>query len=375
MITRGLTTPQLKAAVQQINRRGLISNQTGEKDSVLVQMNPREASLLPHLLGTPPVVRRGMGILAFPPGGGQTSHDHDAAAGAGGNGGGGGVGGPGGGPHSPGGAGGIGGIGGGDPSKGGSPSNDPGFSGGHLGGVDPAGPEMSAEALRSMAPTQNPQVSINRASSEDPTSFHALVTGLLGRVFSKPNLTTPQGMAKVGLGLATMGLPNPIGPAASLGVNLGAQMGEQNAQVNAGIKDGNIAGPGIGQSTDAEGNTVGTVGGSSYGGFAGHGGGVDSGHSDHDPSGVPAQSTPSGVSTSSPAQSTANSMVTPTVPVGVSGNLFSQGYLGDPFNGRFGQSKPLNPYLIGQVPGLLNSSPQGTGWVGSASYHPAGLLG
>lgn len=91
-------TAQIKKAVPQIKKRGLLSY-NGEKDDEVIQLNTPELGLLQHLLQNKGRVNPKTGILSFAEGGGPGSGSHDSNHDSGGGssrGGGGGGGNPGG---------------------------------------------------------------------------------------------------------------------------------------------------------------------------------------------------------------------------------------------------------------------------------------
>jgi hypothetical protein len=295
--------PNLVKAVANIQRHGLVSPITGEKDSVVVQMNPRQARALPQLLGETPSINPATGALSFAFGGGHGpsgnagSHSGGGGGNSTGGGGGGGTGttAGGGSQHSP-----EGGFGGGERGSPAGPS-----------GTGPAGggPSMSSGALRDMSPQTSPNVSISRTAtgispdqaardersqmdnpnrgeisgSYGPTSLgqralKAANIGLnaLGVNFS-PNITgvstvNPDGTvstvgtmdrvsvdpAKAALGLASLA-PGPLGMAATLGglaysgaKNLGLTDGVHNVGISI-DHDGGIGDPDSGRSTGTQG--------------------------------------------------------------------------------------------------------------------------
>lgn len=265
-------TPLIKKAVPAIKKAGLLSKLTGEKDTVLLQMNPREAGPVIGLLqsmGGAAVKNPRTGILSFPPAGGQASHDHDAAGGMGGSSRGGGGGNPGGnGPGNGANANGTGsdsgGVGAGTTGPGG---NGPGNGG------NPNGIGADAGGIGAGTPTHSP------AAAGDPTSPLGVLSLAVKNFFSTKTLS-PQSL----VGIGTMALPAPIGIVAKAALSYGMAAGQKNKEVLDGIHNGTITGPGVSTSTDANGTEVGHVGGAAYGGTAGpHGGDTGIGGGGGDP--------------------------------------------------------------------------------------------
>lgn len=249
-------TSTIKKAIPLIKQRGLLTPATGEKDSEVIQLNPRELGLLQSVLRMPGHKNPSTGLLSFS---GQGPHGGGTGGTAGGGDGGGG------------GVGGGGGRGSTGTTAGGQSSPEGGFGGGERGSpagrgaTGPAGGGMSSSALRDMSPQTSPNISIARAAtgispdqaarderaqmnatnlgnpgyySGAPPSPGQLATrralGLLGIDYS-PNVTgtntvNPDGTTSVtGLtdhlgidpvhaALAAAGMiPGPVGMAASLG--------------------------------------------------------------------------------------------------------------------------------------------------------------
>lgn len=137
-------TAQIKKAVPQIKKRGLLSY-NGEKDDEVIQLNTPELGLLQHLLQNKGRVNPKTGILSFAEGGGPGSGSHDSNHDSGGGssrGGGGGGGNPGGnGPGNGANANGTGSDSGGVGA--GTSTSGKGTSGGN----NPTGPQLSPAGL------------------------------------------------------------------------------------------------------------------------------------------------------------------------------------------------------------------------------------
>lgn len=269
-------TPLIKKAVPAIKKAGLLSKLTGEKDTVLLQMNPREAGPVIGLLqsmGGAAVKNPRTGILSFPPAGGQASHDHDAAGGMGGGSasGGGSRGGTGttangGGLASPEG-------GGGSVSGKGNPSNDhssgPGSTGTTARGGTQSSPENAGGSVTGPG--------VGPTAAGDPTSPMGMLSLALHNIFHQ----TPQQRA---IGTAASIALGPVGAVVGPAIGFGMAAGQKSKEVLDGIHNGTITGPGVSISTDANGQEVGHVGGAAYGGTTGpHGGNSGIGGGGGDP--------------------------------------------------------------------------------------------
>lgn len=264
-------TSTIKKAIPLIKQRGLLTPATGEKDSEVIQLNPRELGLLQSVLRMPGHKNPSTGLLSFS---GQGPHGGGTGGTAGGGDGGGGNASGGGGRGSTG------------TTAGGQSSPEGGFGGGErgspagAGSMGPAGggPSMSSSALRDMSPQTSPNVSIGSVThnvdpngapgvggpgetpgtANDPTSLGGMLSQALHNIMNP----TP---AVRGLGIAMSALPNPIGIAATTAIGLGTAMGTKDAATIAGVRNGTISGT---ISKDANGQDVAHVGGANYGGTA-----------------------------------------------------------------------------------------------------------